>query len=74
MKEQECIIMENSKAIEELKKEQDRLVDEKAHLWEIRVWLEEAVFDSCQHVCETTTELDTVEREKQLGAVITQLQ
>ena len=39
--------MENSKVIEELKKEKDRLVVEKVHLWDNKVRLEEAVFDAC---------------------------
>ena len=46
-KKQECIITHNSKHIEELKKDQGWLVFEKAHIWDSRVRLEEAVFDAC---------------------------
>ena len=46
-KEQERIIVENAKEIEELKKEKDQLVVEKVHLWDNKVWLEEVVFDAC---------------------------
>ena len=39
-----------------------------------RVELEAIVADSCQHVLESTIEMDTVSRAKKLGAIIEQLQ
>ena len=49
-KEQEDLMAKSAKEIKELKKEQDRLVAEKVHLWGSRVILEEALVDACQHV------------------------
>ena len=46
-KEQEQLNVENAKAIEELKREHGRIAVEKSNLWDNRVWLEEAVSDSC---------------------------
>ena len=60
--------------IMELKKEQDRIVIKKEQLQDSRVRLKEAVLDACQHLLESTTELDAIEREKWIGAVIAQLQ
>ena len=54
----------------ELKKEKDQLVAEKAQLWDNIVPLEAIVFYACQHVFESTVELDVVVKEERLGAVI----
>ena len=48
--------------ITKLKKEQDRLVVEKAHLFYSKVKLEATVVDSCQYVSKSTAELDAVAR------------
>ena len=63
----------STKEIEEFKKEQDRLVVEKVHLWDNRVRLEEVVSDACQHVFESTEELDVLGKAMWLGVVIAQL-
>ena len=46
----------------ELKKEQDRLVIEKEHLWDSRIKLEMIVVDSCQYVLESTMKMDVLTR------------
>ena len=57
--------------ITELKKKQDRLLVEKAQLWDHKVRLEDDVSDACQYVHESTTKLDSVEREKHQRSVFT---
>ena len=61
-KSQEEFRVKSTKEITELKKEQYRLVIEKAHLWDSRVKLEEEVTESYHHVLESTTEMDAVEK------------
>ena len=56
-----------------LKKEQDRLIVEKAQLWENKVCLEKVVSVACQQVPENTEEMDAEAKAEWLGAVIRQL-
>ena len=69
-KEQERIIAENAKTIGEFKKEWDRLVVEKVHLWDNIVRLEDVVSDAFQHVFESMVELDVLAKATWLGAII----
>ena len=48
----------SAKEIEELKKEQDRLVVKNAQLWDRGMQLENVIFDVCKWVLEATTDED----------------
>ena len=56
--------------IEEFKKEKDRLVVEKVHLWDNILRLEDVVSDAFQHVFESMEELDALVKAAWLGPVI----
>ena len=66
--------MKTTKEITELKKETNRLVVEKVHLFSCRGKMEEAITDSCQYIHESIAELDAVAKAKRLREVIAQLQ
>ena len=61
-KEQEERRVKSVTEITKLKKEKDRLVVEKAHLFASRVQLKVSVTNACQYVLESTTELVVVAR------------
>ena len=69
-KAQEELKMKVAKEITELKKETDCLIIEKAELFASHKEMEEAVTDSCQHILESTIELDVVEKERDLGKLL----
>ena len=73
-KAQEELKTKTIEEITELKKETNRLIVEKAHLFDSWVQVEVVVADACKHVNENTTKLDAVMRDKWLGEIIVQLQ
>ena len=62
MQSQEELKAMSAEDITELKKEQDHLVVEKAHLFDKWVKLEETVADACQYVLESTMKMDVLTR------------
>ena len=57
-----------------MKKETDRLIVKKAHIFYSQVPVEEEIVDSCKNTGENTTKLDVVAKAKLLGEIIVQLQ
>ena len=72
--EQDEVRDKSSKEIEELKKEQDRLVIEKAQHWDRRVQLENVISKVCQWVPEAVANEDAEAKVQQLGIIIVQLE
>ena len=70
---QEELKEKSAEEITKLKKEQDLLVVEKAHLFDSQVKLKEEVADSYQHVLESTGEMDVMARAQWTGAFISHL-
>ena len=70
---QEELQQQTAKEIIQLKKEQDRLIDEKVQLCASCGAVEQAIDEECQHIYESKMELTIVSKAKHLGEAISQL-
>ena len=71
---QEELRSKSAKEIEKLKKDQDRLVVEKAQIWDHRVQLENVISEVCQRVSKVVVNEDAESKVQQIGTIIMQLQ
>ena len=73
-KAQEELRDKSIKEIEELKKEQARLVVEKEQFWDHKVQFENIISEVCQRVSKVVVDEDAESKVQQLGTVIAQLE